>query len=883
MGILSGIRRPRLLLAILAGLAMLSVQFVLSSSGLAPAQQQSFLLVGWILAPVLSGAGCFYVAASSVRGETSAWHLIGVGCATWGFGTVLWHATGAVFPDAGDVAYLSTCVFLVVGMYRYCFDDRFVTRIQVANFALLLGAIALSTFFLLVRPIAASELSPVGTLVAFLYPVAWLGTAAFGAMCLLIYAPEAKRAPLALLVLAATAQGSANLFYGLDLMSGGYKVGRFFDGFWIHSFVIVTWAALDHRLLRRVAAGARASALLPMQQIAQAFVPAAAFVIVCSAGVLSALEEHGPIALTAIPVAVILALLLGFREYWGLFTERELREDSARSAHELSSVLEATGDSIAVVDRDWRIAYLNGRARRSFEGFPNFRVGSNLWEIFPVASHGAFKRRYEQAFETQEPVEFEDLLPEQGTWVEVHAYPSPKSLSIFFRDVTARRGALEELERLANHDSLTGLYNRLCFQKRLASRLSETSGAAPAAVLFLDLDHFKDVNDTEGHPTGDELLRAVGVRIEACVRDGDLVARMGGDEFAILMIEGDREEVAELAARIIDTVGQSLQLNGRLFHTGVSIGIALSSQEVHRAEQLLKKADIALYNAKAAGRGTYRFFDKAMEEELLTRQSLKNALSSALHNSELELFYQPIMDVGTGRIATFEALLRWHHPGRGFVSPLEFIPLAEETGLIVPIGEWVLQQACAQAMRWPADISLAVNLSAREFRSRTLPDAVSAALSQSGLAAERLELEITESVLLQDSDANLLTLDGLKEIGVLLALDDFGTGYSSLSYIRKFPFAKIKIDRSFIQSMESEIESQAIVRAVVGLGRSLGMAITAEGIETRQQLDRIRREGCHQAQGFFFSEPAPGADIPELIERLHSARVWWGSPTRNTG
>ena len=306
---------------------------------------------------------------------------------------------------------------------------------------------------------------------------------------------------------------------------------------------------------------------------------------------------------------------------------------------------------------------------------------------------------------------------------------------------------------------------------------------------------------------------------------------------------------------------------------GLSIGIAFPPHDAVNTDQLLKRADIALYSAKADGRGTYRFYEPAMEEHLKAAQILEADLASSVDNAELEIAYQPIMDLATNRVGGFEALLRWRHPKRGMLMPMEFIPLAEATGLIVPIGEWALQQACLEAAKWPDQIMVAVNVSASEFRSEGLQKRVSAALLKAGLDSRRLELEITESVLLENSDANLTVLHHLRELGVKIALDDFGIGYSSLAYLRKFPFNRIKIDRSFVGNLEAEGESQVIVRAIANMGHALGIEITAEGVETQQQLDRIRSKGCSAAQGYLFSRPVPAHAIPFLIAKLNGAEA----------
>jgi diguanylate cyclase (GGDEF)-like protein/PAS domain S-box-containing protein len=443
-----------------------------------------------------------------------------------------------------------------------------------------------------------------------------------------------------------------------------------------------------------------------------------------------------------------------------------------------------------------------------------------------------------------------------GGWVITH------------EDVTERRKAEAKISHMALHDALTNLPNRIFFHEQMANRLAHLSREQKFAVLYLDLDRFKSVNDTLGHPSGDKLLRQVAERMSGCLRDGDTIARLGGDEFAILQggVKLPDDAIA-LAARLIETVSAPFDLDGDEVVIGISIGIAIAPTDATDADRLLKNADMALYRAKADGRGTYRFFEPRMDALLQARRSLELDLRKALVNGEFELYYQPLINLVSQEISGFEALIRWSHPRRGLVAPLEFIPLAEETGLIVPIGEWVLRQACSEAMKWPNHVSIAVNLSPAQFRMRNLFQMVMSALAQSGLTARRLELEITESVLLVDNDSTLATLHQLRNLGVRISMDDFGTGYSSLSYLRSFPFDKIKIDRSFVHGLASNADSKAIIRAVTGLGTSLGITTTGEGVETLEELEYLRGEGCTEAQGYFFSKPKPAREVLKLLSQ----------------
>ncbi|MDA9503607.1 diguanylate cyclase [Bradyrhizobium sp. CCBAU 11386] len=437
-----------------------------------------------------------------------------------------------------------------------------------------------------------------------------------------------------------------------------------------------------------------------------------------------------------------------------------------------------------------------------------------------------------------------------------------------FEDITEWLAAQAKISHMARHDALTGLPNRVLFHEQLEQGLRRAGSGDQLAVLCLDLDHFKDINDSLGHPIGDALLKEVGRRLKATVGESDTVARLGGDEFAVVQIGRSEEAAARsLAGRLVEVISAPYEIDDHQIVIGVSIGISLSPQDGSDPDELLKNADLALYRAKADGRGTYRFFETGMDARAQARRLLEMDLRAALQRDEFQLYYQPIRDVASGRVVAFEALLRWNHPQRGLIAPINFIPLAEETGLIVQLGEFVLRSACTDAATWPDDIDVAVNLSPVQFKNPNLIASVTAALTASGLAARRLELEITESVLLQNSEATLTTLHELRAMGVRISLDDFGTGYSSLSYLRSFPFDKIKIDRSFVSELATREDSMAIIRAVTGLGRSLGIVTTAEGVENDAQLELLRREGCTQAQGYLFSKPRPASDVALMLER----------------
>jgi diguanylate cyclase (GGDEF)-like protein len=448
-----------------------------------------------------------------------------------------------------------------------------------------------------------------------------------------------------------------------------------------------------------------------------------------------------------------------------------------------------------------------------------------------------------------------------GGWVSTH------------EDVTERRRAEAKIAYMAHHDALTELPNRLQLYKQLRQMLATARGGAPVAVFCLDLDRFKAVNDAHGHPVGDLLLKAVADRLRQCVRDVDMAARLGGDEFAIVQAGSSQpKDATALASRLIQVIGAPYELGERQVEVELSIGIAVAPGDGLDPNELLKNADTALYRAKSEGHGLYRFFEPEMNARMQARRRIEIDLRKAITNSEFELFYQPLVDMQTESVTGFEALIRWHHPERGMVSPLDFIAIAEESGLIVPIGDWVLRQACAEAVTWPSHVKIAVNLSPIQFKNKTLLLSVVSALATSGLSPNRLELEITESVLLQDGETTLAILQELRGLGIRISMDDFGTGYSSLSYLRKFPFDKIKIDRSFIIEMSDRNDSLAIVRAVIAMGSGLGIATTAEGVETPEQFKQLKLEGCTEVQGYLFSPPRPAGEVRALLASINPGR-----------
>ncbi|MBK1658441.1 putative bifunctional diguanylate cyclase/phosphodiesterase [Paracraurococcus ruber] len=492
-------------------------------------------------------------------------------------------------------------------------------------------------------------------------------------------------------------------------------------------------------------------------------------------------------------------------------------------------------------------------ARGALQGRPAEAAGAEFRARLAAAATGSFVER----------------LADGATIAITHQAMPAGGWVLVFEDISARREAEARIAHLALHDALTDLPNRVLFRQRLEEALQRARRGHAAALLCLDLDRFKEVNDTLGHSVGDALLQAVTARVGAALRGTDMLARLGGDEFAIIQTDAPGPEAATaLAQRLVDQLGQPFDLHGHQVIIGASIGIAFAPDDGDDPETLMKAGDLALYRAKADGRGCWRFFEAAMDARLRQRRTAELDLRRALAAGEFELFYQPVIALPDRRVGGMEALLRWRHPEKGIVPPDGFVPLAEEIGLLIPLGEWVLRRACADAMTWPAPLKVAVNLSPAQFASRGLVQAVAGALEASGLEAGRLELEITETVMLQDNQATLATLERLRALGVRIAMDDFGTGYSSLSYLQKFRFDKVKIDRSFTSGLGASRESQVIIDAVTSLCEGLAMVTTAEGVETEAQMEALCRSGCREAQGFLFSRPRPAAEVPAMLASL---------------
>jgi diguanylate cyclase (GGDEF)-like protein len=819
-----------------------------------------FQVVGLVITTGLA----FYASKRGVEDARSAWRSFAVGHFLYLVGNLygtymVLSGQTEVFPSVRETTYFLMAIAFAVGMSQYGEISRKLTRTNVYNFILVYCAITVACLFVLRGYIDNSVLTKFGTVAALLYPALWFSVAAFGTMSLAVYSLGRRLFPFQLLLGAVYAEALADMAYAKEVISGSYVQGGLTEFLWVASIGLAIWAVIEHLNLGRVPE-CKQGYRRAYTAMAMASLPGAAILIFMFSGSVSGVFGNHPFYIGfSVIVGIVFAAVAGLREHSIIHTLQNLTDEAAEGRRQVLAVLESTSDNVIVLDEEWKMIYLNDSAKELLKSRREHpRIGDAMWtrtkneQVFPGEEF--IKSAYQKQSETEYEAAFGEV------WLGVRVFPRQDGVSIFFRDISAPRKARLEIEHLALRDPLTNLANRASFHRTLDNRLSKGDHVG---ILILDLDHFKEINDTKGHPVGDEVLRVVASRLAECVTEDTTVARLGGDEFALVLSSFSEDDAAVLAAKIGEAMCQPIHLDDTVLRIGASIGVAIGHPKID-ADVLLRNADIALYEVKNSGRGGYAFFRKAMETLLVERNGMKQDLANALENDEFELYYQPLVDLDTGKISSFEALLRWNHPERGLMPPDSFIPLIEESGLIVPIGAWVMRTACKQARLWPSEVSVAVNISTRQFFDPALVDTIKSALSDAGLSARRLELEITESALLNDSGDNLVTLANIRSLGHKIALDDFGTGYSSLGYLHKFKFDKLKIDKSFVEGLHVKDEREAIVRTVISLGKTLGMAITAEGVETPEQYAWLKGN-CQHAQGHYISVPLPTKKVADFI------------------
>lgn len=609
-----------------------------------------------------------------------------------------------------------------------------------------------------------------------------------------------------------------------------------------------------------------ASAVMMLAICGLHFTGMAAVTVLPGGGGAGAPISDNPIPLATAIAVITLLILLGSQV--GSIIDRRFSDHAARQARRFRQLADASSEGV-LIHAGGDVLDINLALCRMLGCSPESVLGRPMSELFDCSTLDGLMEHAAGA----NPTEL-DLHPSWGGTLPVEArhqtieHEGRLAEVLLLHDLRERRAAQDRIHHMAHHDALTGLANRFLFNDRLAQAIAQAARepGPQLAVLYLDLNRFKPVNDVLGHQAGDTLLQQTATRLRDAVRQVDTVARLGGDEFAIIQIgQAQPKAAAALGARLTALLGEPHDIGGTLVTIAASIGVAIFPTDAVTADALLQQADIALYRAKhdarCCGAGTVRFFEPEMDLQVRARRQLEVELRHAIGTEQMEVHYQPLRRGADSSIAGYEALIRWHHPERGWVSPAEFIPLAEESGLIIALGQWVLETACAQATHWPDSCAIAVNLSPVQFRQPELVDNIARVLRQTGLTPSRLELEVTEGVLIENAELALVILHRLKALGVAIALDDFGTGYSSLSYLSRFPFDKIKIDKSFVHDMLHDSSARAIVQAVIGLGRTLDRRVTAEGVETDAQADYLRAQACDQLQGYLLGRPRPAGDL----------------------
>jgi diguanylate cyclase (GGDEF)-like protein/PAS domain S-box-containing protein len=865
--------------------------------GTDPQSTQTVSNAGLSILPIFAAAGCFRRAARLTGRVRWSWALLGASCLAWGIGQSIWTwyeswlGQEVPFPSAADIGYLAAVPLAAAGLLTLpAAPTRLAGLLRVVLDGVVVAlALFCTSWILVLGPLfEAGGDGLLATVLSLAYPVGDVCT-----ITILLFVimrsrlgGEAARQPLYLLGIGFGGIAVADSGFVYLTSQASYASGSLIDIGWFVGFAVLLVAS---RRPEKQVPSAEAGEVPSFSSVAIPYTP----VVLAACTVLFQFLRGQPLdgvtvfTVMGVLLLIVLRQVLTLRENLGLLRTLEQRVESRtadlrRGEERFRSLVQNSSDVVTITAVDSTVRYQSPSARKVFGHDHEALVGTPLSEVVAPADAARFLGLLAETAARPSATAVGEfaiadstgrLRPAEITVTNLLDDPSVAGLVLNTRDVGDQKRLEEELTHQAFHDSLTGLANRALFRDRVEHALTrQQRRGRPLAVLFLDLDRFKAINDSFGHASGDALLIAVSGRLQGCMRAEDTVARLGGDEFAILVENlASDAEVNLLAQRIRDAFRDPLVIEGREVAVAASVGIAISETGRETADDLLRNADLAMYRAKAAGGGESRRYAPEMHAGLVERLELENDLRHALAREELFLVYQPIVDLRTGRVVGAEALLRWEHPTRGLINPAAFIPVAETTGLIVPIGEWVLRQACRQARQWDdlvpggEGLSISVNVSPRQLHTTELPSIVPHALLESGLPARRLVLEMTESILIDRTDETLGTLHELRRLGVRLAIDDFGTGYSSLSYLHRFPIDSVKIDRSFVERLTSESVEASLAGSIVRIGQGMQLTTVAEGIEDDMQLAALRDMGCDLGQGFLFACPLSATDFEAFL------------------
>jgi len=848
--------------------------------------------VGLVISPVAAAGACWWHARRAPLGSRRAWFLIGLGSLSWGLGQFIWTIYESFlhrevpFPSLADAGYLGAVPLLAAGLLSFPTSRLSVAGLlrTVLDGLATASSLLVVSWALILSTIFRGESALGSKLILLAYPAGDVVviTIVLSAISRARKGSERQMRSLQLLCVGLSALAISDSGFAYMTASSSYASGNVIDLGWFAGFAIVAAAALGHHdevaMATEDVPASRGALLLP-------YIP-----VVVAAATSVTLAVRGDLDAVVAGATAVLLLLLMLRQVLTLLENVSLTRnlearvhnrttELLRSEERFRSLVQNSSDVVVILDNEGSIRYVSPSAEKVF-GFREGLTGTSFLDLVDEDHrYGIAELLYQCALSPGETTRAElAVMRSDGTRCQTEATVTNlledepvQGLVLNMRDVSDRKVLERELLQLAFSDSLTGLANRARFTERLGVALEHGRyERRRVAVLYMDLDGFKEVNDSLGHSAGDELLVAVADRLRSAVRGADLVARLGGDEFGILLEDLTGEPEALVAAeRVRKVLSQPLTIQGRDFIPVASIGVALTDRGDETSEEMLRNADMAMYRAKAAGAGAFERYDEAMHADTIERMRMQADLRQAVGREELRLHYQPIVDLTTGAVQGLEALVRWMHPTMGLVPPSRFVPLAEDNGMIMPIGEWAMRQACMETVQLREatgiDLTVSVNLSARQFQRSNPVSMVEGALVSSGLSARNLVLEMTESVLMDHGEVTLSTLEQLRHQGVRLAIDDFGTGYSSLSYLHRFPIDILKIDRSFISRLTSDHPNESLAASIVRIADGLQLETVAEGVEDPSQLQYLRHMGCQKAQGFLFAAPARFEDMAEIL------------------